>query len=142
MSTYVLFNGLSGNGSGTAKAEEIKGFLNGKEPVFTDVTKLDGYKAFIEGLGADDEIYLCGGDGTLNRFINDTDIREHRKVCLAGERVVAELFDHDNPVGEELTVDGKGVRFRLAKLDAFSGVKLLRLVMRLETWKLGDGSPL
>lgn len=40
------------------------------------------------------------------RYINDTDINEHRKVCLAGERVVAELFDHDNPVGEELTVDG------------------------------------
>ena len=40
------------------------------------------------------------------RFINDTDIDEHRKVCLAGERVVAELFDHDNPVGEDLIVDG------------------------------------
>ena len=40
------------------------------------------------------------------RYINDTDINEHRKVCLAGERVVAELFDHDNPVGEEITVDG------------------------------------
>lgn len=40
------------------------------------------------------------------RFINDTDIDEHRKVCLVGERVVAELFDHDNPVGEDLTVDG------------------------------------
>lgn len=44
------------------------------------------------------------------RFINDTDIREHRKVCLAGERVVAELFDHDNPVGEDLTVDGNVYR--------------------------------
>ena len=32
----------------------------------------------------------------------------------------------------ELTVDGKAVRFRLTKLDAFSGVKLLRLIMRLE----------
>ena len=40
------------------------------------------------------------------RYLNDTDIDEHRKVCLAGERVVAELFDHDNPVGEDLTVDG------------------------------------
>ena len=40
------------------------------------------------------------------RYLNDTDIEEHRKVCLAGERVVAELFDHDNPVGEDLTVDG------------------------------------
>ena len=40
------------------------------------------------------------------RYLNDTDINEHRKVCLAGERVVAELFDHENPVGEELTVEG------------------------------------
>ena len=32
----------------------------------------------------------------------------------------------------DLTVDGKAVRFRLTKLDAFSGVKLLRLIMRLE----------
>lgn len=40
------------------------------------------------------------------RFINDKDVQEHRKVCLAGERVVAELFDHPNPVGENLTVDG------------------------------------
>ena len=40
------------------------------------------------------------------RFINESDIDEHRKVCLAGERVVAELFDTDNPVGQDLTVDG------------------------------------
>ncbi|MCF0164280.1 MAG: ABC transporter permease [Bacteroidales bacterium] len=40
------------------------------------------------------------------RYINDIDINEHRKVCLAGERVVAELFDTDNPVGQTLTVDG------------------------------------
>ena len=74
MSTYVLFNGLSGNGSGKAKAEEIKGFLSGKEPLFEDVTKLEGgYRSFVEGLSTEDEIYLCGGDGTLNRFINDTD---------------------------------------------------------------------
>ena len=42
----------------------------------------------------------------FGRFINDTDIAEHRKVCLVGERVVAELFDHANPVGEDLKVDG------------------------------------
>lgn len=40
------------------------------------------------------------------RYLNETDVREHRKVCLAGERVVAELFDHPNPVGESLTVEG------------------------------------
>ena len=32
----------------------------------------------------------------------------------------------------EVTVDGTGMGFRLTKLDAFSGVTLLRLLMRLE----------
>ena len=73
MSTYVLYNGLSGNGSGKAKAEEINTFLGGMEPVFKDVTKISGYGEFFSGLNSDDRIYLCGGDGTLNRFINDTD---------------------------------------------------------------------
>jgi diacylglycerol kinase family enzyme len=73
MSTYVLYNGLSGNGSGKAKAEEINTFLGGMEPVFKDVTKISGYSEFFSGLNADDRIYLCGGDGTLNHFINDTD---------------------------------------------------------------------
>ena len=35
----------------------------------------------------------------------------------------------------EITIDGKPVGFRLTKLDAFSGVALLRLLMRL------DGDP-
>ena len=32
----------------------------------------------------------------------------------------------------EITVDGSPIGFRLSKLDAFSGVTLLRLLMRLE----------
>ena len=32
----------------------------------------------------------------------------------------------------EITIDGSPVGFRLSKLDAFSGVTLLRLLMRLE----------
>ena len=35
----------------------------------------------------------------------------------------------------QITIDGKPVGFRLTKLDAFSGVALLRLLMRL------DGNP-
>ena len=73
MSTYVLYNSLSGNGTGKTKAEEIKPFLSGKELVFEDVTKITDANAFFAGLNPDDELYLCGGDGTLNRFINNTD---------------------------------------------------------------------
>ena len=73
MATYVLYNELSGNGTGKTKAEELKSFLNGKEVFFHDITKLNDYKFFFGSLNADDEVILCGGDGTLNRFINDTE---------------------------------------------------------------------
>ena len=73
MSTYVLYNSLSGNGTGKTKAEEIKPFLSGTELGFEDVTKITDANAFFAGLNPDDELYLCGGDGTLNRFINNTD---------------------------------------------------------------------
>ena len=73
MSTYVLYNELSGNGTGKEKAQVVNKFLTGKEIVYQDVTKISDYKTFFEGLNADDELVLCGGDGTLNRFINDTD---------------------------------------------------------------------
>ena len=41
----------------------------------------------------------------------------------------------------EITIGGNPVGFRLTKLDAFSGVQLLRLLMRLEERIGGDGSP-
>jgi len=73
MATYVLYNELSGNGTGKTKAEELKSFLSGKEVIFQDITKLNDYKFFFGSLNAEDEVILCGGDGTLNRFINDTE---------------------------------------------------------------------
>lgn len=73
MATYVLFNPRSGNGTGKEKAEEIFNFLNGKTPIFRDVTKITDYQAFFDELNPDDEVYLSGGDGTLNHFVNDVD---------------------------------------------------------------------
>ena len=73
MTTHVLYNELSGNGTGKTKAEDVKKFLNGKETVFEDVRKITDYNSFFAALKEDDEIILCGGDGTLNHFINDTE---------------------------------------------------------------------
>ena len=41
----------------------------------------------------------------------------------------------------EITIDGSQVGFRLTKLDAFSGVALLRLLMRLDRSDLTLGKP-
>ena len=70
--TYVLFNPLSGNPTSfEAAMNRIRAqFSNAK---FYDVRDVKDWKAFLSVLRAEDEICICGGDGTLNRFINDTE---------------------------------------------------------------------
>lgn len=70
MTYHVLFNPLSGNGAGAAQAKKLK--IDGAELKFHDVTKLDGYASFLRGLAPDEGVILTGGDGTINRFINET----------------------------------------------------------------------
>ncbi|MBQ6678048.1 MAG: diacylglycerol kinase family protein [Clostridia bacterium] len=70
--THIFYNPFSGNGEGKVRAEEVKKFYEGKETEFVDMTSVD-YGAFFAGLPEGDDICICGGDGTLNRFVNDTD---------------------------------------------------------------------
>ena len=37
------------------------------------MTQIRDYTSFFASLTADDTVVLCGGDGTLNRFVNDTE---------------------------------------------------------------------
>ncbi|MBQ6262135.1 MAG: diacylglycerol kinase family protein [Clostridia bacterium] len=70
--TRILYNPFSGNGEGKVRAEEVKKFYEGKETEFVDMTSVD-YGEFFGGLPEGDDICICGGDGTLNRFVNDTE---------------------------------------------------------------------
>ena len=72
MKYYVLFNPLAGHGDHTEKVNAIAAKFGG-ETVILDVTKLASYTEFVSTLDADDVIVLCGGDGTINRFVNDTE---------------------------------------------------------------------
>ena len=38
-----------------------------------DITKITNWQEFLSGLDTSDALVICGGDGTLNRFINDTE---------------------------------------------------------------------
>lgn len=64
--TVVLYNPLSGN----CTEETITQALPGCECF--DVTKINDYQSVLSGVTAEDTLILCGGDGTLNRFVNDT----------------------------------------------------------------------
>ena len=83
---YVLYNPLAGDGSCKLSAQAL-GILLPDELVFSDMTKTDFYEQTLFDLQPEDYIVLCGGDGTLNRFINITegvDIRNKIYYLPAG----------------------------------------------------------
>ena len=68
MTTYILYNPLADFGECKEGAEALYVlYPNGK---LIDVTQITNYAVFMDGLREDDDIILCGGDGTLNRFAN------------------------------------------------------------------------
>lgn len=68
---YVLYNPLSGNQGGKSSVECLNGFFKGKTVTYQDITAVKDYQALLSGLSAGDALVLCGGDGTLNCFINN-----------------------------------------------------------------------
>ncbi len=69
--TYILHNPHAGPGNQPEiTAEKL---APDQEAELLCITKITNYAAFLQGLEADDRIILAGGDGTLNRFVNDTD---------------------------------------------------------------------
>ncbi len=71
MNNYcILYNPFSGNGQGKESVKALCRKIGDTECI--DMTALDGYEEFFAS-HPDSHIIICGGDGTLNRFINDTD---------------------------------------------------------------------
>lgn len=71
MINYILYNPKTGNGSGENKAFKLKEYYKG-ETVFKDITKIEDYQSFFVDLNSEDKVTICGGDGTISRFANDT----------------------------------------------------------------------
>lgn len=72
MKKYILYNPLACNGQGEEAAHKLNALMPEQDLIYTDVTQLSDYSEFLSKLSSDDHIILCGGDGTLNHFINDT----------------------------------------------------------------------
>lgn len=68
----ILYNPYANNGHGL---DEAKGHLEGieGEKNYVDITKITDFKAFFGEIPATDKVIICGGDGTLNCFVNKVD---------------------------------------------------------------------
>ena len=72
MKTSILYNPHAGHGDSAAKASALAARCEG-EITLIDMTTVQDYGALLSPLSREDRVILCGGDGTLNRFVNDTD---------------------------------------------------------------------
>ena len=66
---YVFYNPIAGSGQSDNALEILKNYIK-DEAVFCDMTKNETYEKDILSMNEEDYIILCGGDGTLNRFVN------------------------------------------------------------------------
>ena len=73
---YVLYNPLANNKRGLQNASTIMQLDSEAEYVFKDITAFDDVNAFLDEAKPEDEIIVSGGDGTLNRFVNQIGERE------------------------------------------------------------------
>ena len=65
---YIAYNPHSGHGK---SSELAKTYAEKEGAQLVDITKIESYENFFANLGAQDSFVLYGGDGTLNRFVND-----------------------------------------------------------------------
>ncbi len=70
MQFTVLFNPKAGTTSEEGLRSRLASFLGQGEHRFYDVTAISDYPAFLSELPKEDPLLLCGGDGTLNCFVN------------------------------------------------------------------------
>lgn len=68
---YILYNPTAGHG----KPEDLSllELLTDVPLTQVNILEIDDYSAFLGKLKKDDFLIISGGDGTLNRFVNDTE---------------------------------------------------------------------
>lgn len=90
----VLYNPLSG----TCSLEDVK--VRFPDYDFYDVTELTDYSPILATLSEEDSLILCGGDGTLNRFVNDAE----------GLEILCDILYYPSGTGNDFAFDVIGAK--------------------------------
>ena len=73
MKYIALYNPLAGNANGYSDVLDSLTWLYKDKLTVYNITEIADYNELFSTLSVDDAVIICGGDGTLNRFINDTE---------------------------------------------------------------------
>ena len=103
---YVIYNPLAGNGTAEEDAELLQKVFDENLECY-DMTRITNYAAFLSGLEKDDYLMIVGGDGTLNRFVNDT----------SGMEIPQEIFYYPSGSGNDFAreMDTSGNPFEITQ---------------------------
>lgn len=71
--TYILYNPKANNGAGKAAAKQLLTRWSGRDLTPVDATAQTSLADFFAQLRPEEEVCLCGGDGSLNYLINHVD---------------------------------------------------------------------
>lgn len=77
----VLYNPLANNMKGAQTSAKIKQELKREDISFADITQIKNINDFILS-STDNELVIAGGDGTLNRFINDFESWDSKDINI------------------------------------------------------------
>lgn len=101
MSRYhILYNPFAGDGGAAEKAKCLGTCY--KDASIYDMTAMGSYEDFFRQIGDEDSVIICGGDGTLNRFANETaeiDRKNNIYYCPVGSG--NDFFRDITPTEEE-----------------------------------------
>ena len=114
MKYYVLFNLKSGKENGDIETELLKTSLKDEELLFENLQEIEDYKEYIASIKDKGNIILCGGDGTLNYFINNTYDLEFENDVLLYSRGSGNDFARE--LGKEKTEEPFSIKEYLKKL--------------------------
>lgn len=91
--TYILYNPCAGGAEAQTAVKALQEENAGA--VLINICRISSYATFFNGLEPEAAVILCGGDGTLNRFVND----------IAGVEVKNKLYYFPTGTGNDLARD-------------------------------------
>ncbi|HET9953882.1 MAG TPA: ABC transporter permease [Polyangiaceae bacterium] len=85
--------------------------------------------------------YIARTQMLQGRFVNDIDLREHRKVAVIGSKVRESLFEKEDPIGKQIQIRGLTYQVVGEFADEGGEAELRRIYVPLTTTQLVYNQP-